>query len=181
MKRLTPKTQAFTLLLSITALTTGCSGPANNTQRGAATGAALGGIAGAIIGNNRGSGNAASGAAIGAAAGAIAGGAYGHTRDKREAQTTGSGTTYASEDQAMTSIVVSGAPPLPPAPIAETMPQRSDSMAVWVPGYWSYENGSSYVWVPGRWENPPRGRTTFQPPYWAQQGSNHVYVRGHWR
>lgn len=166
-------------MLTIAGLVTGCAGPANNTQRGVAGGAALGALAGAVIGNNRGSGNAASGAAIGAAAGAIAGGAIGHSKDKRETRAAGS--PYSTADQGVTNITVAGAPPLPPAPIAESTPPQPSSSAVWVPGYWSYENGTSYVWVPGRWQTPPAGYRTFQQPYWMQQGSGHVYVRGSWR
>ncbi|ACB76451.1 YXWGXW repeat-containing protein [Opitutus terrae] len=180
MKRLSPKQQTFTLLFAALSLTAGCAGPTNNTQRGAAGGAVLGGLAGAIIGNNRGSGNAASGAAIGAAAGAIAGGAIGHSKDKREAQAA-SGYPSASNTSSVTNITVTGAPPMPPASIVENQPPRPNASAVWVPGYWSYENGMSYVWVPGRWEIPPPGTNTFQPPYWMQQGNGNVYVRGSWR
>lgn len=180
MKRFSQKQRTFTLVLTAVSLTAGCAGPTNNTQRGAAGGAVLGGLAGAIIGNNRGSGNAASGAAIGAAAGAIAGGALGHSKDKREAQAAG---TYSSGAgaPAATNITVTGAPPMPPAPVMENQPPRPNSSAVWVPGYWSYANGMSYVWVPGRWEIPPPGSSSFQPPYWMQQGNGHVYVRGYWR
>lgn len=179
MKCFTPKPHVLAAALSFVVLGAGCAGPTTNTQRGAAGGAALGALAGAIIGNNRGSGNAASGAAIGAATGAIAGGMIGRSRDVRESQAAGSG--YTPETQATTGIVVSGTPPMAPAPMVETKTARPNSGAVWVDGYWSYENGSNYVWVPGRWEMPPQGYSTFQPPHWTRQGNNQVYVRGYWR
>ncbi|HYD85058.1 MAG TPA: YXWGXW repeat-containing protein [Opitutus sp.] len=169
--------QACVLLLLVTALGAGCSSSPSNTQRGVAGGAALGALAGAVIGNNRGSGNAASGAAIGAAAGAIAGGAIGHNADKRQRNAT----TPTSQDPNATNIYVQGSPPLPPAAHAESVTARPTDEAVWIPGYWSYENGRDYAWVAGHWEIPPSGYRTFQPPEWRRQGDGYVYVRGHWR
>lgn len=180
MKSFTPKLQASTLALTVVALLGGCAGPTSNTQRGAAGGAALGALAGAVIGNNRGSGNAASGAAIGAAAGAVAGGAIGRSKDVRESRAASSSNS-AIQSQAATNIVVSGTPPMAPAPMVENQPAQPNPSAVWVSGYWSYENGSNYVWVPGRWEMPPQGRSTFQPPQWTRQGDGYVYTRGYWR
>ena len=176
MKTLHPRQQACVLLLLVTSLGAGCSSNPSNTQRGVAGGAALGALAGAVIGNNRGSGNAASGAAIGAAAGAIAGGAIGHNADKRQ-RTSGA----SSQDPHATNLFVQGQPPLPPAAQAESVTPRPTDEAVWVPGYWSYENGRSYAWVAGHWEIPPAGYRTFQPPQWQRQGDGYVYIRGHWR
>jgi phage tail tape-measure protein len=171
--------QQSAIVLAALAVTVGagCSSTPNNTQKGAAGGAALGALAGANIGNNRGSGNAASGAAIGAAAGAIAGGAIGHNQDRRAASSNGTG--YA--DAAVTNIYVNGQPPMPPAPIAESISPQPASNAVWIPGYWSYDNGNRYVWVAGHWEIPPQGAVSYQPPEWRRQGNGFVYVRGYWR
>lgn len=178
MRPQSPQKQVWILGSLALALGAGCSGPTNNTQRGAAGGAAVGAIAGAIIGNNRGSGNAASGAAIGAAAGAIAGGALGHRRDVEEGRRSGGGNdpTY---DTAV--VTVQGAPPLPPAPLVETVPPQPSGNAVWIPGYWSFENGQSYGWVAGHWEIPPAGYRTYVPPHWIQQGGTSTYVRGSWQ
>lgn len=178
MKTLRPQQQASLLLLLVVSLGAGCSSSPSNTQRGVAGGAALGALAGAVIGNNRGSGNAASGAAIGAAAGAIAGGAIGHNADKRQQSPTSS---TVSSDPNATNIYVQGSPPLPPAARAESVTARPTDEAVWIPGYWSYENGRDYSWVSGHWEIPPAGSRTFQPPEWRRQGDGYVYVRGHWR
>jgi uncharacterized protein YcfJ len=60
---------------------TGCAGPMNNTERGAATGAVIGGLTGAIIGHQKGRG--AEGAAIGAIGGGLLGGAVGNSQDKK--------------------------------------------------------------------------------------------------
>src|SRR6266542_3417727 len=167
MKRTILKKHALVPLTALSILAGGCSGPSNNTERGAAGGAALGAVAGAVIGNNRGSGNAVSGAAIGAAAGAIAGGALGHRQDANQRAASPPG--YDPESQAMTNIVVQGTAPLPPAPVAESITSRPSGDAVWVPGYWSYDNGSSYAWMPGHWEIPPQRNATFIPPHWIQQ------------
>jgi hypothetical protein len=174
-----PKTQIWIVGTLALALGAGCSGPTNNTQRGVAGGAAVGALAGAIIGNNRGSGNAASGAAIGAAAGAIAGGAYGHSRDVAADRQANAG--YGPAAPSGSDIVVQGPPPAPPAPIAEAVPAQPSAGAVWIPGYWSYENGRNYAWQPGHWEIPPQGYRTYEPAHWVQQGNTSYYVRGGWR
>ena len=62
---------------------TGCAGPMNNTERGAATGAAIGALGGAILGHNTKGKKTAEGAAIGALGGAVLGGAIGNSQDKK--------------------------------------------------------------------------------------------------
>jgi hypothetical protein len=176
MKPLTLKPTPTLLALLAASMLAGCSSTPTNTQRGAAGGAAIGALAGAVIGNNRGSGNAASGAAIGAAAGAIAGGALGRKSDQQAR----SDRTYDGESAAVTDIYLEGPPPMPPAPLAETIPAQPSSNSIWIPGYWSFENGDRYSWVQGRWEVPPRGARAYQPAHWRQQGNGYVYVRGFW-
>ena len=65
------------VMLSVLAISVGCFGPSNNTQKGAVQGAVLGGLLGGVIGHQ--SGSAGEGAGIGAAAGAILGGAFAPT------------------------------------------------------------------------------------------------------
>jgi len=181
MKHLTSKQSALVVAVLVASVSPGCSSNPSNTQRGAAGGAAVGALAGAIIGNNRGSGNAASGAAIGAAAGAIAGGAIGRNADRQQ-QRAGASSAYDSEEAgATTNIYVEGAPPVPPAPLAESISPQPASNAVWIPGYWSYDNGGRYTWLNGHWEIPPAGARIYQPPQWRRQGNGYVYVRGYWR
>ncbi len=70
--------------LATVALATGCMGPMNNTERGAAQGALGGAILGGIIGHNTKGKKTAEGAAIGALGGALLGGALGNAKDKKE-------------------------------------------------------------------------------------------------
>ena len=178
MKRLTPSRQALTLALIAGTFTAGCSSTSSNTTRDAAAGAAIGAVAGAIIGNNHGDNNGASGAAIGAAAGAVAGGAYGHNEDRKQASVYANSTP--GDSAAVTNIYVPNSPPMPPAPIAESIPSQPVSNAVWIPGYWNFDNGNSYAWTAGRWEIPPQNTRSFQPPQWRRQGNGYVYVRAYW-
>ena len=69
--------------LAAIVITTGCMGPMNNTERGAAQGAVAGGILGAVIGHNTKGKKTAEGAAIGALGGALLGGALGNSQDKK--------------------------------------------------------------------------------------------------
>ena len=43
----------------------------------------------------------------------------------------------------------------PPAPQHEVIGIAPSASHVWIPGYYSYQNGR-YVWLPGRWETSPR-------------------------
>ena len=69
--------------LAAIVITTGCMGPMNNTERGAAQGAVAGGILGAVLGHNTKGKKTAEGAAIGALGGALLGGALGNSQDKK--------------------------------------------------------------------------------------------------
>lgn len=72
-------------------------------------------------------------------------------------------------------------PPLVPAtqPL-ETIPPQPEPGAVWIAGHYNY-TGTSYAWEPGRWETPPPGTSAWVPPSFQPQGSDYVYVRGHWQ
>ena len=69
--------------LAAVVFSTGCMGPMNNTERGAAQGALGGAILGGIIGHNTKGKKTAEGAAIGALGGAVLGGALGNSKDKK--------------------------------------------------------------------------------------------------
>jgi hypothetical protein len=73
-------------------------------------------------------------------------------------------------------VVVSQAPP----PLRQEVLTMAPSPAhLWVPGYWTWNNG--WQWVSGRWEQPPQQRTTWMPGQWVQQGPNWVWHPGHWQ
>jgi YMGG-like Gly-zipper/WXXGXW repeat (2 copies) len=164
-------------LLGISVLLGGCAETGPNTQKGAVNGAAMGALAGAIIGNNSGGGshNGATGAAIGALAGALIGGTMGNQMDHER------GTIYTSEAQARTNTVIVATPPAPPPVPSEVIPDRPAPGAVWVGGYWQYNQNSRYEWVSGSWEMPPPNCSAFVPPHWQPDGNGFVYVLGYWR
>jgi hypothetical protein len=150
----------------------GCEGTGPSTQTGAVGGAAAGALVGAIIGHNGGAGTG-QGALIGGIIGAVAGGAIGNSIDHQN------GTVYGSEAAATTNVVVSTPPPPPPPPQEVVYAQPSPD-AIWVSGYYLW-NDNSYVWVAGHWEIPPPGYRHFHPAHWEYRGGNYIYIRGYWR
>lgn len=161
----------FIIALAVAALSVGCeSGPQTNTQRGAVAGAATGAVLGGIVGHQ--SGETTAGAAIGAAAGGLAGAAIGHQKDRGRV----------TETDARTSQVFTTPPPMPTSTPNEAVPARPAAEAVWVNGYWSYNQTSGqYDWIPGHWEIPPRGMTSWVAPSWQRSGNGYIYEQGHWR
>lgn len=70
----------------------------------------------------------------------------------------------------------------PPAPIEELPPDQkpADPSAVWIPGYWAWDNDSTnYIWVSGVWRVPPPGMQ-WTPGYWAQATGGSQWVPGFW-
>ncbi|HEY4302658.1 MAG TPA: glycine zipper domain-containing protein [Candidatus Didemnitutus sp.] len=169
-----PKHISFLTALGLAALTSGCVGTGPNTQQGALTGATLGAIAGAVIGHNTGNHSAGNGALVGALAGGVLGGTIGNQEDHER------GTLYTSEAQAESGYVVAEPPPPPFLP-TEVIPDRPDPAAVWIGGYWVFNDHRRYEWVPGRWEVPPGNYRVFISPHWARRGGGWIYVRGYWR
>ncbi len=161
--------------LTLSVLCGGCADTGPNTQQGAVGGAALGAIAGAIIGNNSGNHSAGNGAVVGALAGALIGGTMGNQVDHER------GTIYTSESQARSNLVLAEPPPPPPSMPSEVIPNRPVDGALWVSGYWYFNQNERYEWVPGRWEMPPPSCHAFVAPHWAREGNGFVYVRGYWR
>jgi len=53
------------------------------------------------------------------------------------------------------------------------------SASVWVPGYWTWNNG--WQWITGHWELPPQRMSTWVPGQWMPQGQNWVWLPGHWQ
>jgi len=88
--------------------------------------------------------------------------------------------------QPPSTVVVGAVPPpvvVPMAPPRPRFERRSRPAApgqVWVPGAWSW-NGSQHVWVAGHWDTPPRPRARWMQPQWRRQGRQWVVVPGYWR
>lgn len=71
----------------------------------------------------------------------------------------------------------------PPEPLDEQPPSaapvREDDAAVWIPGYWGWDEGQGYVWVSGVWRHPPP-EMRWTPGYWAQTEAGVQWVPGCW-
>jgi hypothetical protein len=67
----------------------------------------------------------------------------------------------------------------PPPPREEPRLAPPAPSQVWVPGYWSWNNG--WQWQAGRFEQPPQRMTVWVPGQWVQQGSSWVWRPGHWQ
>lgn len=68
----------------------------------------------------------------------------------------------------------------PPAPRSETPGAPPYSNAAWIGGYWHW-NGSQLVWIAGHWARAPRPGSTWQPHHWRRSGGEFVLVPGGWR
>ena len=77
------------------------------------------------------------------------------------------------------SITQSVVPQPPPLPREETIPLAPLPSSVWVPGYWSWNNG--WQWVAGHWAQSPLGTTTWVPGQWMPQGQNWACLPGRWQ
>lgn len=68
----------------------------------------------------------------------------------------------------------------PPPPIVETIPIQTDSLAVWISGYWAWSRESNQmIWVSGVWRRPPPGRY-WNSGYWQLFPEGWVYLKGFW-
>lgn len=70
----------------------------------------------------------------------------------------------------------------PPEAITEYPPEEApDADAVWVPGYWAWDDDTAdFLWVSGCWRVPPAG-STWVPGYWAQVEDGFQWVGGFWQ
>ncbi len=77
-------------------------------------------------------------------------------------------------------IILDAVAKAPPSPIDEQMPERTDSLTVWVPGYWAYVPvREDFVWVSGVWRRPPP-RHQWIHGYWKHLDEGWVYISGFW-
>lgn len=71
-------------------------------------------------------------------------------------------------------VIVS--PSAPPAPIVEVVPAMPYAGAIWIGGYWGWNQGR-HVWVPGRYV-APRAGYRWEPHRWVQGPRGHWHLRG---
>ncbi len=68
----------------------------------------------------------------------------------------------------------------PPAPINERIPPQVDRQAVWIPGYWSWdEKRNDFIWLSGVWRRPPPGHY-WTAGTWRPMREGWVWTSGFW-
>src|SRR5262245_1742791 len=68
----------------------------------------------------------------------------------------------------------------PPPPIIEKPPAPCHPEAIWIKGYWAYdEDSDDFQWVGGCWRRPPRGRH-WVDGFWHRVDEGWVWIRGFW-
>jgi hypothetical protein len=74
------------------------------------------------------------------------------------------------------------APTAPPTTKHDDRPvePRPTRVAVWTPGYWSWD-GRAYLWVAGAWRIPPAPGQTWQPARWIAAPRGVRFAPGGWR
>lgn len=77
-------------------------------------------------------------------------------------------------------ILIDAHPKKPPAKIKEKIPEQIDSAAIWIPGYWSWdEDLNDYIWTTGVWRRPPPGRLWVQGE-WKEFEDGWAWIPGFW-
>jgi hypothetical protein len=68
----------------------------------------------------------------------------------------------------------------PPAAIEEEPPALKAEGAVWIPGYWEWDDEmKDFIWVSGNWRIPPPGMR-WVPTYWVEAEGGWQRVPGFW-
>ncbi|MBE3098472.1 MAG: YXWGXW repeat-containing protein, partial [Planctomycetes bacterium] len=68
----------------------------------------------------------------------------------------------------------------PPGPIQEAPPADRPVGAIWIPGYWGWDDDqSNFIWVSGLWRVAPPG-CRWVPGYWATVPDGAQWVPGFW-
>ncbi len=73
-------------------------------------------------------------------------------------------------------------PKAPPPPVEEVPPdvKPEDEAAIWIPGYWAWDDdGKDFIWVSGVWRVPPAG-STWVAGYWTEVEGGWRWVPGFW-
>ena len=74
-------------------------------------------------------------------------------------------------------ITINGAPP---EAVQEMPPADRPAGAIWIPGYWAWDDDrSDFIWVSGMWRiAPPASR--WVPGYWAPVADGYQWIPGFW-
>ena len=68
----------------------------------------------------------------------------------------------------------------PPEPIEEEAPDYKPEGALWIPGYWEWDQAeSNFLWVSGMWRVPPP-EMRWIPTYWTEVSDGWQRVPGAW-
>jgi hypothetical protein len=68
----------------------------------------------------------------------------------------------------------------PPAPVDEEPPALKAEGALWIPGYWEWDDEmKDFIWISGNWRVPPPGMR-WVPPYWTEVEGGWQRVPGFW-
>jgi hypothetical protein len=67
----------------------------------------------------------------------------------------------------------------PPPPRREVVVSAPYPGAIWVPGFYEYDNG--YVWRPGRWQAAPAPGQRWIAPRYVRHGDHYDYYAGQWK
>lgn len=68
----------------------------------------------------------------------------------------------------------------PPRPVQEMSPAQTDPRAIWIPGYWCWDNvRNDYIWIGGIWRRPPPGLEWISGT-WQQTEKGWLWSNGFW-
>lgn len=69
----------------------------------------------------------------------------------------------------------------PPRAIVEVKLAKPYKAAIWVSGYWRWnQHKHKYVWVNGHWKKVKHGKT-WKTGFWKQTPHGWIRVKGHWK
>lgn len=66
----------------------------------------------------------------------------------------------------------------PPPLLAEYPPPMPFPGAIWIGGYWLWQDG--WIWATGRWSAPPQQHYHWVPPYYEHRSGMVVFIPGFW-
>jgi hypothetical protein len=71
-------------------------------------------------------------------------------------------------------------PRQPPDPVPEQPPAEKPEGAVWIPGYWTWDDDrTDFLWVSGFWRTPPASHK-WVPGSWTRAARGWRWVSGYW-